>query len=139
MHCYNLQPSPHILFSNLLSLFPQNYSAINLDILSIAGVIVAETWKKLSLQHFTLFKIIFHNKGVIRLALSQERRIVLFLESLPLVCGQAVTLLFVRQNVKREDSFQLSSPEAMISCWDVKALNVHFYRMILSVLRTLEN
>lgn len=43
MHCYDLQPPPHILFSNLLSLFLQNYSAINLDILSIAGVIVAET------------------------------------------------------------------------------------------------
>jgi len=64
MHCYNLQLSPHILFRNLLSLFLQNYSAINLDILSIACVIVAETGKNWTLC-ILMFKIIFYNNWII--------------------------------------------------------------------------
>lgn len=50
------------------------------------------TGKKPSLCRFTLFKIIFHNKGAIGAALSQQKgQIFLFLRP-PLVCGQAVTL-----------------------------------------------
>lgn len=60
MHCYNLQLSTHILFRNLLSSFLQNYSAINLDILSIALVIVTETERNWTLC-ILMLKIIFYN------------------------------------------------------------------------------